>query len=189
MKSKNWLNRQDKDIYVKKAKNDGFVSRSAYKLLEIESKHSLIVKSFNILELGSAPGSWSQVISKINKNAKIDAFDLLDMKYKNDKINFIKYRPVSEFPSSARDFSFSISDIKKYDAVINHLSDLKDKNLKDAFIFDFYENKKLNEIKVGIRFIFQSTLNTLSEKEIQQSVNKLLKPIINLEGVSIPGLD
>ena len=37
MKSKNWLNRQDKDIYVKKAKNDGFVSRSAYKLLEIES--------------------------------------------------------------------------------------------------------------------------------------------------------
>ncbi len=105
-----------------------------------------------------------------------------------DRINFIKYQSVSEFPSSTRDFSFSISDIKKYDAVIDHLSDLNDKNLKDAFIFDFYENKKLNEIKVGIRFIFQSTLNTLSEEEIQQSVNKLLKPIVDLEGVSIPGL-
>ena len=68
------------------------------------------------------------------------------------------------------------------------MTDLNDKNLKDAFIFDFYENKKLNEIKVGIRFIFQSTLNTLSEDEIQQSVNKLLKPIVDLEGVSIPGL-
>ena len=105
-----------------------------------------------------------------------------------DKINFIKYQSVSEFPSSTRDFSFSITDIKKYDDVINHLSDLNDKNLKDAFIFDFYENKKLNEIKVGIRFIFQSTFNTLSEEEIQKSVNKLLKPIVDLEGVSIPGL-
>jgi phenylalanyl-tRNA synthetase beta chain len=105
-----------------------------------------------------------------------------------DQINFIKYQSVSEFPSSTRDFSFSITDINKYDDVINHLSDLNDKNLKDAFIFDFYENKKLNEIKVGIRLIFQSTLNTLSEEEIQQSVNKLLKPIVDLEGVSIPGL-
>ena len=105
-----------------------------------------------------------------------------------DQINFIKYQSVSEFPSSTRDFSFSITDIKKYDDVINHLSDLNDKNLKDAFIFDFYENKKLNEIKVGIRFIFQSTFNTLSEEEIQKSVNKLLKPIVDLEGVSIPGL-
>jgi len=104
------------------------------------------------------------------------------------QINFIKYQPVSEFPSSSRDFSFSITDIKKYDDVINHLSDLNDKNLKDAFIFDFYENKKLNEIKVGIRLIFQSNFNTLSEEEIQQSVNKLLKPIVDLEGVSIPGL-
>ena len=58
-----------------------------------------------------------------------------------DQINFIKYQSVSEFPSSTRDFSFSITDIKKYDDVINHLSDLNDKNLKDAFIFDFYENK------------------------------------------------
>mgnify|MGYP003321875550 FL=1 len=105
-----------------------------------------------------------------------------------DQINFIKYQSVSEFPSSTRDFSFSITDIKKYDDVINHLSDLNDKNLKDAFIFDFYENKQLNEIKVGIRFIFQSTFNTLSEEEIQKSVNKLLKPIVDLEGVSIPGL-
>ena len=85
-------------------------------------------------------------------------------------------------------YSFSITDFKKYDAVINYLSDLNDKNLKDAFIFDFYENKKLNEIKVGVRFIFQSYLSTLSEEEIQKSIDKLLEPIVDLEGVSIPGL-
>ncbi len=105
-----------------------------------------------------------------------------------EQTNFIKYQSVSEFPSSTRDFSFSIIDFKKYDTVISLLSDFNDKNLKDAFIFDFYKNKKLNEIKVGIRFIFQSTMSTLSEEEIQKSINKLLKPILSLEGVSIPEL-
>ena len=105
-----------------------------------------------------------------------------------DQINFIKYQSVSEFPSSSRDFSFSIKDSETYDAVINFLSDLNDENLKDAFIFDFYENKKLNEIKVGVRLIFQSNLNTLSEEDIQKSVNKLLQPIIDIEGISIPGI-
>ena len=77
---------------------------------------------------------------------------------------------------------------EKYEAVIDYLSDLNDENLKDAFIFDFYENKKLNEIKVGVRLIFQSNLNTLSEEDIQKSVNKLLQPIIDIEGISIPGI-
>ena len=113
---------------------------------------------------------------------------LKDSESRIDQINFIKYQSVSEFPSSSRDFSFSIKDSEKYDAVINYLSDLNDENLKDAFIFDFYENKKLNEIKVGVRLIFQSNLNTLSEEDIQKSVNKLLQPIIDIEGISIPGI-
>ena len=106
-----------------------------------------------------------------------------------DQVNFIKYQPVSEFPSSTRDFSFSIKDLNKYQAFIELLEDLNDKNLKDAFIFDFYQNQKLKEIKVGVRLIFQSSLNTLSDEEIQKSINKLLKPILNLGGISIPGLD
>ena len=105
-----------------------------------------------------------------------------------DQINFIKYQSVSEFPISSRDFSFSIKDLEKYDAVINYLSDLNDENLKDAFIFDFYKNNKYNEIKVGVRLIFQSNLNTLSEEDIQKSVNKILQPIIDIEGISIPGI-
>ncbi len=106
-----------------------------------------------------------------------------------DQITFIKYQPVSEFPSSTRDFSFSIEDLNKYHSFIEHLEGLSDKNLKDAFIFDFYQNQKLKEIKVGVRLIFQSSLSTLSEEEIQNSVNKLLKPILDLGGISIPGLD
>ena len=59
----------------------------------------------------------------------------------------------------------------------------------DSFIFDFYENDKLKEIKVGIRLIFQSSSKTLSEEDIQNSIGKILKPIIDLDGVVIPGLE
>ena len=114
---------------------------------------------------------------------------LKDSESELDQINFIKYQTISEFPSSTRDFSFSIKDFKQYDAVISQLSNLNDKNLRDSFIFDFYENKKLNEIKVGIRLIFQSNKDTLSDDEIQNSVNRLLKSIIDLDGISVPGLN
>ena len=103
--------------------------------------------------------------------------------------NFIKYYPVSDFPSSVRDFSFSIEDFDKYNEVISCIEKFDEKNLKDFFIFDFYENDKLKEIKVGIRLIFQSPSKTLSEEDIQNSIRKILKPIIDLDGVFIPGLE
>ena len=120
---------------------------------------------------------------------KIPNLMLEDSESSLGQINFIKYQPFSEFPSSTRDFSFSIKDFKKYGDVIKYLSNLSDENLKDAFIFDFYVNKKLNEIKVGIRLIFQSNFHTLSDDDIQNSVNRLLKPIIDLDGISVPGLN
>ena len=65
---------------------------------------------------------------------------------------------------------------------------MQDENLKESYIFDFYENKKLGEIKVGVRLIFQSTTSTLSDEEIQKSVEKIIKPMVDLDGVSVPGL-
>jgi len=111
-----------------------------------------------------------------------------DYKFNEEQINFIKYQPVSEFPSSVRDFSFSILDFKKYNKVINLISNLDDDILKHSYIFDFYENKKIKEIKVGVRLIFHSVLCTLSEEEIQKTTQRLLKPVLDLEGVSVPGL-
>lgn len=103
-------------------------------------------------------------------------------------INFIKYCPVSEFPASTRDFSFSISDPNKYSEVIKLLQDFNHEYLKDSFIFDFYINYKKEEIKVGVRLIFQSTIKTLSDLEIQNAVEEILDPIINFKDVTIPGL-
>ena len=67
MKSKNWLQRHKKDMYVKKAKKEDYLTRSAFKLIEIEKKFKIISNSKQILELGSSPGGWSQVICNINK--------------------------------------------------------------------------------------------------------------------------
>ena len=90
MKSKDWLNRHKNDFFVNKALKDGYFSRAAYKLLEIDKKYKFIKKSKNILEIGAAPGSWSQVVLKNNNNVNLHAFDLLDMKFSHSKIKFYK---------------------------------------------------------------------------------------------------
>ena len=112
MKSKKWILRNSQDIYIRKARNEGYVSRSAYKLIEIENKFHLIVNSNNILELGSSPGGWSQVICKFNKKSKIDAFDLLKMKFTHNNINFFKQDYCKfNFKSSKSKYDLILSDI------------------------------------------------------------------------------
>lgn len=74
-----WLQRQLNDPYVKQAKIDGYRSRAAYKLLEIDEKFKIFKRSIKIIDLGAAPGGWTQVASQHCKNAKIFAFDILPM--------------------------------------------------------------------------------------------------------------
>ena len=90
MKSKDWLNRQKRDFYVKKAKKEGYLSRAAYKLIEIENKFHILTNSKTILEFGAAPGGWSQVALEINPKIKITAIDILDLKINHPQINFYK---------------------------------------------------------------------------------------------------
>ncbi len=103
--------------------------------------------------------------------------------------NFIKYEQISEYPSSTRDFSFLIKEISNYELFLSALNGIKNEILKDLFIFDFYKNDHLQELKIGVRMIFQSKSKTLSEDEIQQCLKKILYPILKIDGVSIPGID
>ena len=77
--SKNWINKQRKDIYVRKSKIDGYRARSAYKLIEINQKFKILKNGFSIIDLGAAPGSWSQYSAKTVKNGKIVSIDLKEM--------------------------------------------------------------------------------------------------------------
>ena len=74
--SKNWINRQRKDIYVRKSKIEGYRSRAVYKLEEINQKFKIFHNGASVLDLGAAPGSWTQYILKNYKNIKLASIDL-----------------------------------------------------------------------------------------------------------------
>lgn len=79
--SQKWLQRQLDDVFVKKAKADGYRSRAAYKLLEIQEKYELVSSSSVVVDLGAAPGGWTQVLRELINPTKgqIFALDILPM--------------------------------------------------------------------------------------------------------------
>jgi 23S rRNA (uridine2552-2'-O)-methyltransferase len=77
--SKNWINRQRRDIYVRQSKVDGYRSRSAYKLQEIDEKFKILKNGISLIDLGAAPGGWSQYVAKKVKSGKILSIDLKKM--------------------------------------------------------------------------------------------------------------
>jgi 23S rRNA (uridine2552-2'-O)-methyltransferase len=80
LSSKLWLERQLNDPYVARAKREGYRSRAAFKLIEIDDKYRVLKKGTRVLDLGAAPGGWSQVAAKrIGEGGSIVAIDILDM--------------------------------------------------------------------------------------------------------------
>jgi len=78
--SKEWLRRHVSDPYVRKARQEGYRSRAAYKLLELDQKHSLFKPGMTVLDLGAAPGGWSQVAAqKVMPGGRVVAIDVLEM--------------------------------------------------------------------------------------------------------------
>ena len=77
--SKNWVNKQRRDIYVRQSKVDGYRARSAYKLIEIDEKFKIFKGGLSVIDIGAAPGSWSQYASKASKSGKLISIDLKKM--------------------------------------------------------------------------------------------------------------
>lgn len=91
LSSRLWLERQLNDPYVRKAKSDGYRSRAAYKLIEIDQKFKLLKNGLRVIDLGAAPGGWSQVIAeKIKAKGTVVALDIQDLAPISDNITIIK---------------------------------------------------------------------------------------------------
>ena len=101
---------------------------------------------------------------------------------------FNKYNPVSEFPSSIKDISYSLKDYSKAKELQNLLLNYQHKIIKDIYIFDYYNNEKKDEIKIGFRFVFQSNEATLTALEIDTVFNVILQKSMLIKGVTIPGM-
>ena len=116
--SKLWISRQNNDFYVKEAKAKGYRSRSAFKLIEINKKFKFLKNNINIVDLGSAPGGWSQVCSEINKNGKNLSIDILDM----DKINNIFFYKKDFNELDFFDFVNNFFALSKVDIVLSDMA-------------------------------------------------------------------
>ena len=139
--SKNWINKQKRDIYVRQSKVDGYRARSAYKLLEIDKKFKIFRNEMSILDLGAAPGSWSQYVSKVVKNGTIISVDLKKMEKINNTIqikgdftdlkiqNLIKNELTKKPEVVMSDMAVNTTGIKDLDAI--QTSEL----CKEAMIF------------------------------------------------------
>ena len=77
--SKNWVNKQRRDTYVRQSKVDGYRARSAYKLIEIDEKFKIFKGGLSVIDIGAAPGSWSQYALKVIKSGKLISIDIKKM--------------------------------------------------------------------------------------------------------------
>jgi phenylalanyl-tRNA synthetase beta chain len=102
--------------------------------------------------------------------------------------NFNQYIPISDFPSSFKDISFSIQDHIKMQKLQNLLLSYRNDIVKDVFIFDYYNDEKNQVIKIGFRFIFQSKKSTLTSEQIDSTYSQIVKESLEIEGVVIPGM-
>ena len=98
-KSNTWKIKQHRDQFFKKSKVLGYRSRASFKLLELNEKFKFIRKNTNLLDLGSSPGGWSQVASKIITSGKILSIDIKNMK----PIDNVKFLNLDIFDQSTKD--------------------------------------------------------------------------------------
>ena len=174
--SKNWIKGHVKDPFVIQAQKDGYRSRAAYKLIEIDKKYKIIKSGITAVDLGAAPGGWSQVLSKkIGLKGKVVGIDLLEVapikgidfiqgdfmqeEILNEMVDKLENKPVDLVIS---DMAPNISGIKMVDQqkaiYLNELAfDFASKHLKQngCFLVKSFVGKDFEEFVKNLRSCFK----------------------------------
>ena len=114
---KSWVIRQRRDKYVRQSKLEGYRSRAVYKLKELDEKFKIIKNNLNILDVGSAPGSWTQYLSEKSKGSKIMSIDLKEV----EKIKDV-YHVVGDFLDNKNQKIIADYFPKKIDLVVSDMA-------------------------------------------------------------------
>ena len=130
--SKEWINRQHRDVYVRKSKQEGFRSRAVYKLQEINDKHKILKNGLSVIDLGAAPGGWSQFVIEKYKNCKLLSIDLKEME------------PIGNSYQIVGDFNEETSKQK----IINYFNEKVDLVMSDMAV-NTTGNKNLDSVVTG----------------------------------------
>ena len=174
--SKNWINKQRRDIYVRKSKVEGYRSRAVYKLIEIDKKFKIFKNGNSIVDLGGAPGSWSQFVSKNLKNTKILTIDTKRIKPIDDVFilegNFTETKLQKQIKDYFKtkidvllsDMAENTTGNKNLDSILTgelckksmyFAKDTLDKN--GIFVSKFFMGSSFNEIISESKLIFKET--------------------------------
>ena len=117
--SKNWINKQKRDIYVRQSQVDGYRARSAYKLIEIDEKFKIFKNGISIIDLGASPGSWSQYIAKTVKSGRLVSIDLKDMEKIDNTIQIKGDFTDKDYQEKIKSFFKSKVDVVVSDMAVN----------------------------------------------------------------------
>ena len=121
----------------------------------------------------------------------IDNFSTEVLNYREETkppSSFKKFSQISDLPFSSRDLSFSIKDFSSRQHLEEYILGYENELLKQKFIFDYFYNENSAEIKIGFRFIFQSANSTITETEVNNVMNDIIRHTEKIKGVTIPGL-
>lgn len=121
-------------------------------------------------------------------NLDLVSHETIKTEYSSD-FTRVKYVPVSEFPFMYRDISFSLNNSKAFEELEMTIRSFSDNQLKEIFIFDFFKNEKRNQLKIGYRFIFQSSERTLKDEDVDLIINKIIDSSLQIEGLDVPGYE
>ena len=174
--SKSWIINQHRDQYFKQAKIEGYRSRAAFKLIEINSKFKILKKNTNLLDLGSYPGGWSQVASKKILNGKIVSVDMKEMK----PISNVKFFKKDFLQEESQDFIFSYFG-EKIDVIISDMAadTTGNRNLDSIRTNSIclevlnFSSKILNSKGILVSKIFMGQDFELVKKEAKKKFNKV----------------
>ena len=117
--SKNWINKQKRDVYVRQSKIEGYRARSAYKLIEIDKKFKIFRDGMNVIDIGAAPGSWSQYASKVIKSGKIVSIDLKSMEKIKNTIQIKGDFTSNEVQNQIKSYLVKKSEVVMSDMAVN----------------------------------------------------------------------
>ena len=179
--SKNWINKQRRDIYVRRSKVEGYRSRAAYKLIEIDEKFRIFKNGISVIDLGAAPGSWSQYLSKKIQNSKIVSIDLREMKAIDNTVQIKGDFTEEKNQSKIKDFFKSNVDVVLSDMAVNTTGN---KNIDSIYTGElcmeamFFSKKILNNDGKFISKIFMGSTfkEIITEAKLIFREVKVFKP-------------
>ena len=174
--SKNWVNKQRRDTYVRQSKVDGYRARSAYKLIEIDEKFKIFKGGLTVIDIGAAPGSWSQYANKVAKNGKLISIDLKKMEPIGSSLQIqgdfteegvqeeIKKNTTSKVDVVMSDMAVNTTGNKNLDSVVTGelcleaLRFAKDQlKLNGSFVSKIFMGSTFNEIVGEAKLTFKET--------------------------------